>query len=104
MCLWMHGFRLRTKIIWIAMEINSMSWVRSYSEARIGLVVPDYVPISRIEELNADKERFGAKIVGIDAGSGIMKVTNDAISAYQLDFTLAHLEWTRHDCFIETSH
>lgn len=59
-----------------------------YKEARIGLVVPDYVPISRIEELNADKERFGAKIVGIDAGSGIMKVTNDAIAAYQLDFNL----------------
>lgn len=59
-----------------------------YTGARIGLVVPDYVPVSRIDELNAHKERFGSKIIGIDAGSGIMKVTNDAIAAYQLHLNL----------------
>ena len=39
-----------------------------YDGARIGLVVPDYVTINSIEELNAEKERFSGQIVGIDAG------------------------------------
>ena len=50
-----------------------------YDSARIGLVVPDYVTINSIEELNAEKERFSGQIVGIDAGAGIMKATDQAI-------------------------
>ena len=36
-----------------------------YDGVRIGLVVPDYVTIKSIEELNAEKERFSGQIVGI---------------------------------------
>ena len=43
-----------------------------YPDARIGLVVPDYVDIHSIEQLNANKEKFGGEIIGIDAGAGIM--------------------------------
>ena len=50
-----------------------------YDGARIGLVVPDYVTINSIEELNAEKERFSGQIVGIDAGAGIMKATDQPV-------------------------
>ena len=32
-----------------------------YPDARIGLVVPDYVDIHSIEQLNANKEKFGGE-------------------------------------------
>ena len=60
----------------------------SYDQARIGLVVPSYVPISSIEELNEYKDKFKGEIIGIDAGAGIMKATDAAIPAYELDFNL----------------
>lgn len=60
----------------------------NYDQARIGLVVPSYVPISSIEELNEYKDKFKGEIVGIDAGAGIMKATDAAIPAYELDFNL----------------
>ena len=56
-----------------------------YGEARVGLVVPQYVAINSIDELAANKDRFSSEIVGIDAGAGIMKTTDKAISAYGLD-------------------
>ena len=56
--------------------------------AKIGLVVPEYVPIDSIEDLNAEKEKFDGKIIGIEPGAGIMRLTEDAIEAYGLDFTL----------------
>ena len=59
-----------------------------YDSARIGLVVPDYVTINSIEELNAEKERFSGQIVGIDAGAAIMKATDQAIKDYGLDYKL----------------
>lgn len=50
-----------------------------YPDARIGLVVPDYVDIHSIEQLNANKEKFGGEIIGIDAGAGIMHAADMAI-------------------------
>ncbi len=60
----------------------------NYDEARIGLVVPAYVGINSIEELNEHKDKFKGEIVGIDAGAGIMKATEKAIPEYDLDFRL----------------
>ena len=59
-----------------------------YPDARIGLVVPDYVDIHSIEQLNANKEKFGGEIIGIDAGAGIMHATDMAIEEYNLDYKL----------------
>lgn len=53
-----------------------------------GLVVPDYVEIGSIEELNEEKEQFGGKIIGIEPGAGIMEITTKAIEEYDLDFEL----------------
>ena len=56
--------------------------------AKIGLVVPEYVDIDSIKELNANAEKFDNKIVGIDSGAGIMKATRKAIKHYNLDLKL----------------
>lgn len=60
----------------------------SYENALLGLIVPAYVEINSIEELNANKDLFGGEIVGIDAGSGLMAATEKAIDEYGLDFQL----------------
>ena len=59
-----------------------------YDSARVGFVVPDYVNINSIEELNANKNKFSGEIIGIDVGAGIMKSAEKAIQEYDLDFRL----------------
>ncbi len=57
-------------------------------DCRIGLVVPTYVDIDSIEELNENKEQFNGEIIGIDPGAGIMSTTETAIDEYGLDYEL----------------
>ncbi|MDO3378233.1 glycine betaine ABC transporter substrate-binding protein [Geoalkalibacter halelectricus] len=52
---------------------------------RIGLVVPTYVEISSIDELNENAERFDGRIIGIDPGAGLMSKTEEVMEAYGLD-------------------
>jgi glycine betaine/proline transport system substrate-binding protein len=63
-----------------------------YNGARVGLVVPEYVDVNSIEELNDNKDKFLVNgtptIVGIDAGASIMKETAGAIEKYNLDYQL----------------
>lgn len=59
-----------------------------YNGARIGLVVPEYVDIDSIEELNAVADKFDGRIVGIDGGAGIMSATEQAIEDYGLELEL----------------
>ncbi|NLX49692.1 MAG: glycine betaine ABC transporter substrate-binding protein [Methanospirillum sp.] len=56
--------------------------------AKIGLVVPSYVTIDSIEELNDVRDKFDGKIIGIDPGAGIMQSTEKAIEEYGLDYEL----------------
>jgi glycine betaine/proline transport system substrate-binding protein len=58
----------------------------SFSEGTTGLVVPSYVEINSIEELNTYRDRFGGKIIGIGSGSGVHRNTLRAIEEYDLDF------------------
>lgn len=60
----------------------------SFENALLGLVVPSYVEINSIEELNDNKELLGGEIIGIDAGAGLMEATERAIEEYELDFKL----------------
>ncbi len=60
----------------------------SYEGAKIGLVVPSYVEVDSIEDLNTYKDDFDGKIIGIDSGAGIMSTTETAIDEYDLDFEL----------------
>lgn len=56
---------------------------------KIGLVVPTYVTIDSIDQLNAHAKKFDGKIIGIDPGAGIMSTTEKAIEDYNLnDLTL----------------
>ncbi|KDE56149.1 glycine betaine ABC transporter substrate-binding protein [Methanoculleus sp. MH98A] len=56
--------------------------------ARIGLVVPTYVTIDSIEEMNGVSDQFDGRIVGIEPGAGIMTRTEQAIDEYDLDYEL----------------
>ncbi len=56
----------------------------NFEGAKIGLVVPDYVDIDSIEELNEHADAFDGDIVGIDPGAGIMGAAEDAIEAYDM--------------------
>lgn len=60
----------------------------NFEGARIGLVVPEYVTINSIEELNDSKDKFNGEIIGIDSGAGIMNATESAIQEYELDLKL----------------
>ncbi len=55
-----------------------------FTNAKIGLVVPSYVNIDTIYELETDAEKFDYQIVGIDPGAGIMYRTITAKSEYKL--------------------
>lgn len=53
-------------------------------------MAPAYVSISSIEDLKKPdvKKRFGGKIIGIDAGAGIMLTTEKVIKDYGLNYEL----------------
>jgi glycine betaine/proline transport system substrate-binding protein len=58
-------------------------------DAKIGLVVPDYVKAKTIADLKKYKSNYNGVITGIDAGAGVMDKAQKAIKAYDLGFTLA---------------
>lgn len=55
------------------------------SGARLGWVVPDYVPYTSMEDLKGKAEEFGGKIFGIDPGAEYMSLSELAIKGYGLD-------------------
>ncbi|WMJ83328.1 glycine betaine ABC transporter substrate-binding protein [Oscillospiraceae bacterium LTW-04] len=52
--------------------------------AKIGIVVPSYVTINSIEELEGAADQFNDQVIGIDPGAGIMKATEAAKEDYGL--------------------
>lgn len=56
-----------------------------FDQGTTGIVVPSYVEINSIDELNANKEKFDSKIFGIGVGAGIYYTTEKAIKAYDLE-------------------
>ncbi|KUM25019.1 hypothetical protein AU467_27850 [Mesorhizobium loti] len=53
-----------------------------------GLAVPDYVDIKSITELNDHADKFPGGIIGIDAGTGLMKAADETVKAYDLKLKL----------------
>ncbi|TYT75625.1 glycine betaine ABC transporter substrate-binding protein [Desulfobotulus mexicanus] len=53
--------------------------------ARLGWAVPSYVNINSIEEINYHAARFKNRIVGIDPGAGLMRLSEQAMKDYNLD-------------------
>ncbi|MFO7868109.1 MAG: glycine betaine ABC transporter substrate-binding protein [Bacteroidales bacterium] len=58
----------------------------SFSNGTTGLVVPSYVDVNSIEELNENADKFDGKIIGIGSGAGIHANTEKVIEEYGLDF------------------
>ncbi len=58
----------------------------NYEGALLGLVVPDYVEINSIEELNANSDKFDGKIMGIERGTGMAIYTDTVIQEYGLNY------------------
>ncbi len=54
------------------------------SGARLGWAVPEYVTVRSMEELEANAGKFGNRIVGIDPGAGLMRLSEQAVTAYGL--------------------
>jgi len=63
-----------------------------YEGTGLGLAVPEYVEINSIEELNAHKDKFivdgNPSIIGIEPGASLMRMTEEAINQYGLDYQL----------------
>jgi glycine betaine/proline transport system substrate-binding protein len=60
----------------------------NFPDAKIGLIVPEDVDVTSLADLEAKKAEFGGRIVGLDAGAGVMQKAGEAIKAYNLDYTL----------------
>lgn len=72
---------------WAKNKDKVVDYGPNFKDAKIGLIVPEYVKAKSIEDLKADTT-FKNKIVGIDAGSGVMLKTDEAIKAYGLEYKL----------------
>lgn len=57
-------------------------------EAKIGIVVPNYVTINTLSEMKANAAKFNGEIIGIDPGAGIMKASQAAIEDLELGVNL----------------
>jgi len=55
---------------------------------KVGLVVPEYVKADSIEDLKNQAEDFDNQIIGIEAGAGVVQLTEKAIEDYDLDMEL----------------
>lgn len=54
--------------------------------AKLTIAVPEYVDIDSLEELSDNADQFGSRIVGIEPGAGLTRVTREEVMpAYGLD-------------------
>ncbi|MGE7957898.1 glycine betaine ABC transporter substrate-binding protein [Pseudomonas sp. NPDC089530] len=72
---------------WAKNKDKVVDYGPNFKDAKIGLIVPEYVKSKSIADLK-DDPTFKNKIVGIDAGSGVMLKTDQAIKDYGLDYKL----------------
>ncbi|MDM5188157.1 glycine betaine ABC transporter substrate-binding protein [Bacillus sp. DX4.1] len=60
-----------------------------YEGTGLGLVVPSYMTnINSIEDLNTHKDEFNNKIIGIEPGSSLMRLTDKTIKEYGIELNL----------------
>ncbi|MGR6777980.1 glycine betaine ABC transporter substrate-binding protein (plasmid) [Sphaerotilus sulfidivorans] len=64
-----------------------------YTDAKLGWAVPADIPVATLKTIDNLKkpevmEKLGGKIQGIDAGAGLMKLSEAAIKTYGLDYKL----------------
>ncbi|WP_280770300.1 glycine betaine ABC transporter substrate-binding protein [Salipaludibacillus daqingensis] len=66
-------------------DLQENTW---FSGTGLGLVVPEYMDINSIEELNDHVDELDGNIVGIDAGASLTGLSEEAIEEYELDYEL----------------
>ncbi len=60
-----------------------------YEGTGLGLVVPSYMDITSMDELNDKKDELGIEeIVGIDPGASLMEMSRTALKEYNLNYDL----------------
>jgi glycine betaine/proline transport system substrate-binding protein len=64
-----------------------------YTDAKLGWAVPADIPVATLKTIDDLKkpevmEKLGGKIQGIDAGAGLMKLSEAALKTYGLDYKL----------------
>src|SRR6056297_1453639 len=67
-------------------DITDLGYV--FEGTQSGLVVPDYMDITTISEINDIADELDGHITGIDAGAGVMQTTEQVIDLYDLDVSL----------------
>ena len=72
---------------WAKNKDKVVDYGPNFKDAKIGLIVPEYVTAKSIADLKGDTG-YKQKIVGIDAGSGVMLKTDEAIKDYGLGYKL----------------
>ena len=72
---------------WAKNKDKVVDYGPNFKDAKIGLIVPEYVAAKSIADLK-DDAGYKQKIVGIDAGSGVMLKTDEAIKDYGLGYKL----------------
>ncbi len=72
---------------WAKNKDKVVDYGPNFKDAKIGLIVPEYVKAQSIADLKGD-DGYKKKIVGIDAGSGVMLKTDQAIKDYDLGYKL----------------
>ena len=81
-CAWLPNTQ---KTYWEAVKDKVEDLGALVGGARLGWVVPDYVPYKSIEELKGKAKEFDGKIYGIDPGAEYMTTSEEAIKGYGLD-------------------
>lgn len=60
----------------------------SLDGTKLGLVVPAYMDIDSIEQLNDVADSLNNEIIGIDPGAGLQRLTGEVVKAYDLKLRL----------------
>jgi len=58
---------------------DQLEIVSDWSEGRNLLAVPDYVDVNSLADLQGKSAEFGGRIVGIEAGAGLMRATREQV-------------------------
>lgn len=87
---WLPGTH---KGYWEKVKDNVEDLGALYTGARLGWAVPDEIPVGLVRTIDDLKkpevqEKLGGRIQGIDAGAGLMKLSEATIKAYGLDYKL----------------
>lgn len=53
-----------------------------------GLIVPSYVTVDSIDQLNDNRDKFGGRIIGVEPGSGLMRQSENVAREYDLKYSI----------------